>query len=132
MAAAQHLGDLARLRRVRDRIDREYAQPLDLKALAREVDMSPGELSQKFRLTYGETPEDHLRGRRIGVAVTLLGRGHLSFSDVCSAVGWPVLGELSTDFTDVAGIAPRASGPNEAPAGHVVQSASPSSSPDPS
>jgi AraC-like DNA-binding protein len=132
MAAAQHLGDLPRLRRVRDRIDREYAQPVDLEALAREVDMSPGELSQKFRLTYGETPEDHLRERRIRVAVTLLRRGELCFSDVCSTVGWPVLGEFSTDFTDVAGIAPRASGPNGAPAGNVVRSASSSSFADPS
>jgi AraC-like DNA-binding protein len=131
MAAAQHLGDLARLRRVRDRIDREYAQPLDLEALAREVDMSPGELSQKFRFAYGETPEDHLTERRIGVAVTLLRRGDLSFSNVCS-VCWPPLGTSSADFTEVVGVAPRASGRNEAPAGRVVRSASPSSSTDPS
>jgi AraC-like DNA-binding protein len=55
-AAAQHLSDLTRLRRVRDRIDREYAQPLDVEALARGAHMSAGHFSREFRLAYGESP----------------------------------------------------------------------------
>ena len=53
---AQHLRELALLRRVRDRMDREYAEPLDVEALARGVNMSAGHLSRQFRLAYGESP----------------------------------------------------------------------------
>jgi AraC-like DNA-binding protein len=62
---AQHLRDLARLRRVRDRIDREYAQPLDVEVLARGAHMSAGHLSRQFRLAYGESPYSYLMTRRI-------------------------------------------------------------------
>ena len=73
-AAAQHLRDLALLRRVRDRIDREYAQPLDVEALARGVHMSAGHLSRQFRLAYGESPYSYLMTRRIERAMALLRR----------------------------------------------------------
>jgi Helix-turn-helix domain len=77
-AAEQHLRDLARLRRVRDRIDREYAEPLDVEALARGVNMSAGHLSREFRRAYGESPYSYLMTRRIERAMALLRRGDLS------------------------------------------------------
>ena len=105
-AAAQHLRDLALLRRVRDRIDREYAQPLDVEALARGVNMSAGHLSRQFRLAYGEPPYAYLMTRRIERAMALLRRGDLSVTEVCFAVGCRSLGTFSTRFTELVGIAP--------------------------
>ncbi len=81
-AEAQRLRDLALLRRVRDRMDREYAQPLDVEALARGVGMSAGHLSRQFRLAYGESPYSYLMTRRIERAMALLCRGDMSVTDV--------------------------------------------------
>jgi len=105
-AAEQHLRDLARLRRVRDRIDREYAQPLDVEALARGVNMSAGHLSREFKLAYGESPYGYLMTRRIERAMALLRRGDLSVTDVCFAVGYSSLGTFSTRFTELVGVPP--------------------------
>jgi transcriptional regulator GlxA family with amidase domain len=105
-AAAQHLRDLALLRRVRDRMDREYAQPLDVEALARGVHMSAGHLSREFRLAYGESPYSYLMTRRIERAMALLRRGDLSVTDVCFAVGCSSLGTFSTRFTELVGVPP--------------------------
>jgi AraC-like DNA-binding protein len=105
-AATQHLRDLARLRRVRDRIDREYAQPLDVEALARGVTMSAGHLSRQFRLAYGESPYAYLMTRRIERAMALLRRGDLSVTEVCFTVGCSSLGTFSTRFTELVGVAP--------------------------
>ena len=105
-AEAQHLRDLALLRRVRDRIDREYAQPLDVEALARGVNMSAGHLSRQFRLAYGESPYSYLMTRRIERAMALLRRGDLSVTDVCFTVGCSSLGSFSTRFTDLVGVPP--------------------------
>jgi AraC-like DNA-binding protein len=105
-AAAQHLRDLARLRRVRDRIDRDYAQPLDVEALARGAHMSAGHLSRAFRLAYGESPYSYLMTRRIERAMTLLRRGDLNVTEVCFAVGCSSLGTFSTRFTELVGIPP--------------------------
>ncbi|MFD9219165.1 helix-turn-helix transcriptional regulator [Streptomyces sp. NPDC060064] len=107
-AAAQHLRDLARLRRVRDRIDREYAQPLNVEALARGVNMSAGHLSRQFRLAYGEAPYAYLMTRRIERATALLRRGDLSVTEVCFAVGCSSLGTFSTRFTELVGMPPSA------------------------
>ena len=104
--AAQHLRDLARLRRVRDRIDREYAQPLDVEALARGVHMSAGHLSRQFKLAYGESPYSYLMTRRIERAMALLRRGELSVTDVCFAVGCASLGTFTTRFTELTGMSP--------------------------
>ncbi|MEU8197283.1 helix-turn-helix transcriptional regulator [Microbispora amethystogenes] len=104
----QRLGDLARLRRVRDRIDREYAQPLDVEALARGVNMSAGHLSRQFRLAYGESPYGYLMTRRIERAMALLRRGDLSVTEVCFAVGCSSLGTFSTRFTELVGMPPSA------------------------
>ncbi len=93
------LRDLARLRRVRDRIDREYAQPLDVEALARGAHMSAGHLSREFRLAYGESPYGYLMTRRIERAMALLRRGDLSVTEVCFEVGCSSLGTFSTRFT---------------------------------
>jgi AraC-like DNA-binding protein len=105
-AAAQHLSDLERLRRVRDRIDREYQQPLDVEALARGVHMSAGHLSRQFRLAYGESPYSYLMTRRIERAMTLLRRGDLSVTEVCFEVGCSSLGTFSTRFTELVGVPP--------------------------
>jgi AraC-like DNA-binding protein len=105
-AAAQHLRDLARLRRVRDRIDREYAQPLDVEALARGAHMSAGHLSRQFRLAYGESPYGYLMTRRIERAMALLRGGDLSVTEVCFEVGCSSLGTFSTRFTELVGVPP--------------------------
>ncbi len=104
--AAQHLRDLARLRRVRDRIDREYAQPLDVEALARGAHMSAGHLSREFKLAYGESPYSYLMTRRIERAMALLRRGDLSVTEVCFAVGCASLGTFSTRFAELVGVPP--------------------------
>jgi AraC-like DNA-binding protein len=105
-AARQHLRDLARLRQVRDRMDREYAQPLDVEALARGAHMSAGHLSRQFRLAYGESPYSYLMTRRIERAMALLRRGELSVTEVCFEVGCSSLGTFSTRFTELVGMPP--------------------------
>jgi AraC-like DNA-binding protein len=101
-----HLRDLARLRRVRDRIDREYAQPLDVESLARDAYMSAGHFSREFRRAYGESPYSYLMTRRIERAMALLRRGDLSVTEVCFAVGCSSLGTFSTSFTELVGVPP--------------------------
>ena len=121
-AAAQHLRDLARLRRVRDRIDREYAQPLDVEALARGAHMSAGHLSREFRLAYRESPYAYLMTRRIERAMALLRRGDLSVTEVCFAVGCSSLGTFSTRFTELVGVPPSAYRRDAADAGAEMPS----------
>src|SRR3954468_20772260 len=105
-AADQRLRDLVRLRRVRDRMDRDYAQPLDVEALARGVHVSAGHLSREFRRAYGESPYSYLMTRRIERAMALLRIGELSVTDVCFAVGCASLGTFSTRFTELVGMPP--------------------------
>jgi len=102
----QHLSDLAWLRRVRDRIDREYAEPLDVEALARGAHMSAGHLSRQFRQAYGESPYSYVMPRRIERAMALLRRGDLSVTEVCFEVGCSSLGTFSTRFTELVGVPP--------------------------
>ena len=102
------LRDLARLRRVRDRIDREYAQPLDVEALARGIGMSAGHLSRQFKAAYGESVYSYLMTRRIERAMALLRRGDLSVTEVCFEVGCASLGTFSTRFTELVGVPPSA------------------------
>ncbi|TAJ99128.1 MAG: AraC family transcriptional regulator [Chloroflexota bacterium] len=105
-ATAQRLEDLARLRRVRDRIDREYAEPLDVEALARGAHMSAGHLSREFRQAYGESPYSYVMTRRIERAMALLRRGDLSVTEICFEVGCSSLGTFSTRFTELVGMPP--------------------------
>ena len=107
-APSQHLADLARLRRVRDRIDREYDQPLDVEELARGAHMSAGHLSRQFRLAYGESPYSYVMTRRIERAMALLRRGDMTVTEVCFAVGCSSLGTFSTRFTELVGMPPSA------------------------
>ena len=104
----QRLRDLVLLRRVRDRMDREYAQPLDVEALARGVHLSAGHLSRQFKLAYGESPYSYLMTRRIERAMALLRIGELSVTEVCFAVGCSSLGTFSTRFTELVGMPPSA------------------------
>jgi AraC-like DNA-binding protein len=100
------LRDLALLRQVRDRIDREYAQPLNVEALAHGVHMSAGHLSRAFKAAYGESPYSYLMTRRVERAMTLLRRGELSVTEVCFTVGFSSLGTFSTRFTELVGVPP--------------------------
>ncbi len=103
---AADLRDLALLRRVRDRIDRDYAQPLDVEALARGVHMSSGHLSRTFRRAFGESPYSYLMTRRIERAMALLRYSDLSVTDISAAVGCASLGTFSTRFTELVGVPP--------------------------
>ncbi|UPG94759.1 helix-turn-helix transcriptional regulator [Luteibacter aegosomatissinici] len=105
---AKQLRDLARLRRVRDRIDREYAQPLDVDALAQGVHMSAGHLSRQFKAAYGESVYSYLMTRRIERAMALLRRGDISVTDACFTVGCSSLGTFSTRFSELVGMSPAA------------------------
>ncbi|AXH97095.1 helix-turn-helix transcriptional regulator [Ornithinimicrobium avium] len=100
------LRDLRLLRQVRDRMDREFAGPLDVEALARGVHMSAGHLSRRFKEAYGESPYSYLMTRRVERAMTLLRRGQLSVTEVCFAVGFSSLGTFSTRFSELVGISP--------------------------
>jgi AraC-like DNA-binding protein len=105
-AASQQLQEPARLRRVRDRIDREYQRPLDVEALARDEHVSAGHLSRQFKLAYGEPPYGYLMTRRIERAMALLRRGDLSVTEVCFEVGCSSLGTFSSRFTELVGMPP--------------------------
>jgi transcriptional regulator GlxA family with amidase domain len=105
---AAHLDDLVRLRRVRDRIDRDFAQPLDVTVLARGAHMSAGHLSREFRRAYGESPYRYLMTRRVERAMRLLRQGDLSVTEVCTAVGCSSLGTFSSRFTELVGMPPSA------------------------
>lgn len=106
MTTGQDLDTLVALRRVRDRMDREYAQPLDVESLARGAHMSSGHLSRQFKLAYGESPYAYLMTRRIERAMTLLRRGDLTVTEVCFEVGCQSLGTFSTRFTELVGVPP--------------------------
>ena len=108
MVTPEELANLAHLRRARDLMDREYASPLDIAALARAALMSAGHFSRQFRATYGETPYGYLMTRRIERAKALLRRGDLSVTDVCMAVGCSSLGSFSARFTQLVGETPTA------------------------
>ncbi|MGW2206703.1 helix-turn-helix domain-containing protein [Streptomyces sp. NPDC001774] len=119
--AAQHLKDLARLRRVRDRIDREYARPLDVDVLARDAGMSPGHLGRLFRQAYGRSPYSYLMARRVEHATVLLRRGDLGVAEVRSLVGCSSPGVFGAHFAERVGMEPgvyrrrAAAGATEAP-----------------
>ncbi len=102
----QRLSDLVWLRRARDRIDREYARPLDVEAIARGVHMSAGHFSRQFKLAYGESPYSYLMTRRVERAMALLRRGDMSVTEICFTVGFSSLGTFSTRFTELVGMPP--------------------------
>jgi AraC-like DNA-binding protein len=104
--ADARLRELALLRRVRDRMDREFDQPLNVEALARGVDMSAGHLSRQFKEAFGESPYSYLMTRRIERAMTLLRQGERSVTEVCFEVGCSSLGTFSTRFTELVGVSP--------------------------
>ena len=98
--------DLVRLRRARDRMDRDYAEPLDVPALAAEALMSVGHFQRSYKEAYGETPYAHLMTRRVERAAWLLRQGDLSVTDVCMQVGCTSLGSFSARFTELMGETP--------------------------
>ncbi|MDH6629475.1 transcriptional regulator GlxA family with amidase domain [Streptomyces sp. LBL] len=114
------LEDLVRLRKARDRMDREYAEPLDIAALARTALMSPGHFQRSFREAFGQTPYGYLMTRRIERAKALLRRGDLSVTEVCMAVGCTSLGSFSSRFTELVGETPSAYRARSHEAGAVI------------
>lgn len=104
----EELANLAHLRRARDLMDRDYAKPLDVPAMARTALMSPAHFSRQFRSAYGETPYSYLMTRRIERAKTLLRRGDMTVTDVCFAVGCTSLGSFSARFSELVGESPTA------------------------
>jgi AraC-like DNA-binding protein len=104
----EEIANLARLRRARDLMDRDYWRPLDVASLARAAFMSPAHFSRQFRAAYGETPYSYLMTRRIERAKALLRHGDLSVTDVCMAVGCTSLGSFSARFTELVGETPTA------------------------
>lgn len=102
------LGDLVRLRKAKDRIDREYDQPLDVPALARSAAMSTSHFSRSFKAAFGESPYSYLMTRRIERAKALLRHAETSVTDACFAVGCTSLGTFSTRFTELVGEPPSA------------------------
>jgi AraC-like DNA-binding protein len=112
--------DLVRLRQARDRMDREYAEPLDIAALARTALMSEGHFQRAFREAYGETPYGYLMTRRIERAKALLRRGDLTVTEVCMAVGCTSLGSFSSRFTELVGETPSAYRARSHEAGAVI------------
>ena len=111
---------LVAMRRVRDRIDREYAKPLDLEELARGVHISSGHLSREFRRVYGESPYSYLMTRRVERAMTLLRRGDRTVTEICFEVGFSSLGTFSTRFTELVGSSPSAYGREQARAAEGI------------
>ena len=101
----EEMADLVHLRRARDLMDREYARPLDVSAMARTALMSSAHFSRKFRSAYGETPYSYLMTRRIERAKAFL-RGGMSVTDTCVAVGCTSLGSFSSRFTEIVGETP--------------------------
>jgi AraC-like DNA-binding protein len=108
MISGMDLDELRRLRRARDRMDREYAQPLDVPALARTALMSTAHFARRFREAYGESPYSYLMTRRIERAKALLRRGDMSVTEACFAVGCTSLGSFSARFTEIVGETPSA------------------------
>lgn len=106
MTAPNDHADITVIRRVRDRIDREFAHPLNVEELARGVHMSAGHLSREFRRIYGEPPYSYLMTRRIERAMTLLRRGDLTVTEICFAVGFSSLGTFSSRFSELVGVSP--------------------------
>lgn len=108
MRADDRLRELVALRRVRDRIDREYAHPLDVEALAQGAHMSAGHLSRRFKQVFGEAPYSYLMTRRIERAMALLRRGDVTVTQACFEVGFSSLGTFSTRFSELVGMSPSA------------------------
>lgn len=103
---ADELYSLRLLRRARDTMDREYAQPLNVEAVARVAHMSAGHFSREFKRAYGESPYSYLMTRRVERAMALLRLGEMSVTEVCFAVGFSSLGTFSTRFTELVGVSP--------------------------
>ncbi|MGP6171666.1 helix-turn-helix transcriptional regulator [Microbacterium sp. A196] len=108
MAGSSDHADIIVMRRVRDRIDREFARPLNVEDLARGVHMSAGHLSREFHRIYGEPPYSYLMTRRIERAMMLLRRGDLTVTEICFTVGFSSLGTFSTRFSELVGVSPSA------------------------
>lgn len=104
--AEPHLRDLVLLRQARDRIDREYSQPLNVEEIARDVYMSAGHFSRQFKLAYGESPYSYLMTRRVERAMALVRGSEMSVTEVCFAVGFSSLGTFSTRFRELVGVPP--------------------------
>src|SRR5215467_13240942 len=108
MGTGMDVRDLVRLRRAKDRMDREFEQPLDVPALARSAAMSSGHFSRSFKTAFGESPYSYLMTRRIERAKDLLRRADMTVTEACFAVCCTSLGSFSARFTELVGEPPSA------------------------
>lgn len=97
-----------RMLRTRDAMDRAFAEPLDVPALARLAHVSPAHFSRQFRATFGEPPHRYLQRRRVERAMELLRETELTVTEVCFDVGFNSLGTFSRTFHEVVGESPSA------------------------
>jgi AraC-like DNA-binding protein len=100
--------EAAFLRRAKDLVDRSYAEPLDVIALARQAHVSPYHFSRRFKEAFGETPHQYVLTRRVERAQELLRNTDLSVTEICLEVGFQSLGSFSAAFHKVAGVTPTA------------------------
>ena len=100
--------EAAHLRRAKDLVDREFARPLDVPALARVAHASPAHFSRRFKEAFGETPYQYVLTRRVERAQELLRNTPTSVTDICLAAGFQSLGSFSSAFHRVAGMSPTA------------------------
>ncbi|MEW2623908.1 AraC family transcriptional regulator [Streptomyces sp. NPDC048106] len=96
-----------RMLRARDTMDRDYARPLDVPALARVAHVSPAHFARTFRATFGETPHRYLQRRRVERAMFLLRESDRSVTDIAFEVGFNSPGTFSRTFRDIVGRSPR-------------------------
>lgn len=99
---------LVHLRRARDLADRQYAEPLDLDALASAAGISKHHFLRSFAAAYGTTPGEYLRQRRLERAQDLLRATNLTVTEICHLVGYSSLGTFSRTFTAAVGVSPSA------------------------
>ena len=92
-----------RMLRARDTMDRAFAQPLDVPALARLTHLSPAHFSRQFRATFGETPHRYLQRRRVERAMELLRETNLPVTEICFDVGFNSLGTFTRTFREIVG-----------------------------
>ena len=97
-----------RMLRARDAMDRAYAQPLDVPALARIAHVSEAHFIRTFRAAFGETPHRYLQRRRVERAMVLLRESDRPVTDICLDVGFSSLGTFSRTFRDIVGESPSA------------------------
>ena len=103
---AEELARLRLLRRAKDLMDRDWAEPMDVSSVAARAGYSRYHFIRLFKQAYGETPGSYLSRRRVERAQDLLRTADLTVSEICVAVGFESLGSFCTRFKDLTGLTP--------------------------